>query len=291
MSPSEPSDPPGASSDAPGGKPSRAGRNLTAAIAVGLAIGAVILLGLFTAKESFIGIVAVSVGLATVELARALKRAANIQIALLPVLLGGQAMIWLSWPFGRDGLLACFVLTVLVCMVWRFRGGTDGYLRDLSASVLILAYLPLFGAFGGMLAVPADGAFRALAYSLGVVASDTGGYVAGVLFGKHSMAPSISPKKSWEGLAGSLLAGIVTGVLTLTLGLHGLWWQGAIFGAAVVITSTVGDLVESLIKRDLGIKDMGHLLPGHGGAMDRMDSLLPSAVVSWLLLSWFIPVS
>jgi phosphatidate cytidylyltransferase len=131
--------------------------------------------------------------------------------------------------------------------------------------------------------------YRVLCFLIGVVCSDTGGYTAGVLFGKHPMAPAISPKKSWEGFAGSMVTGMVGGALSMTLLLHGQWWQGMLLGAALVVTSTVGDLVESLIKRDLGIKDMGNLLPGHGGLMDRMDSLLPSAVVAWLLLRLFIP--
>ncbi|WP_240519325.1 phosphatidate cytidylyltransferase [Amycolatopsis antarctica] len=268
---------------------SRAGRNLPAAIAVGVLLGAAILTALFTVRHLFIGIVAVAMAVGTIELARAARSAAGIRIALVPVLVGGQAIIWLSWPFGREGALTAFVLTVLACMLWRLRGGADGYLRDAGASVFAVAYIPLFGAFAAMLVVPADGVGRVLAFMIGVVASDTGGYAAGVLRGKHPMAPKISPKKSWEGFAGSMVAGIVAGALTLSLLLDGQAWQGMIFGAAIVLTATLGDLVESLIKRDLGIKDMGDLLPGHGGLMDRLDSLLPSAVVSWLLLSAFLP--
>jgi phosphatidate cytidylyltransferase len=273
----------------PAPKGSRAGRNLPAAIAVGVLLGAGLLVALLTVRQIFVGIVAAAVAVSTLELAGALKRGAGIRVALWPVLIGGQAMVWLSWPFGRDGLLVAFVVTVLVCMVWRLGQGAAGYVRDLSASVLTSAYVPLFASFAAMLVVPADGAGRVLCFLILVVSSDTGGYIAGVLFGRHPMAPTISPKKSWEGFAGSMTAGIVAGILCLTLLLPGPWWQGALFGAALVLTATVGDLVESLIKRDLGIKDMGALLPGHGGLMDRMDSLLPSAVVSWLLLGLFIP--
>ncbi|HEX2297942.1 MAG TPA: phosphatidate cytidylyltransferase, partial [Pseudonocardiaceae bacterium] len=150
-------------------------------------------------------------------------------------------------------------------------------------------YVPGFAVFAALLVVPADGTARVLCFMLGVVASDIGGYAAGVLGGRHPMAPSISPNKSWEGFAGSLIAGATVGILSVTYLLGGQPWQGFLFGVAVVVTATVGDLVESLIKRDLGVKDMGSLLPGHGGLMDRMDSLLPSAVVSWLLLSLFRP--
>ncbi|MFB9908102.1 phosphatidate cytidylyltransferase [Allokutzneria oryzae] len=285
----------GASDDVPDGssaKPaSRAGRNLSAAIGVGVGLGAVILLTLLTFRHSFIAVIAAAVAVSTWELAGALRRSGSgITVALLPVLVGGQAMVWLSWPFGRDGVLASFVVTILACLVWRFRGGIDGYVRDVTASVFTAAYVPLFAAFASMLVLPEDGVGRVIAFIVGVVASDTGGYAAGVFFGKHPMAPRISPKKSWEGFCGSLLAGMVAGVLTLTLLLDGQWWQGVLFGIALVVTATAGDLAESLIKRDLGIKDMGTLLPGHGGLMDRMDSLLPSAVVSWLLLSLFLPI-
>lgn len=271
-------------------KGSRAGRNLPAAIAVGVVLGAAIITSLLTVRFLFIGIIAIAIAVGTIELAGALKRAADIRIAMVPVLVGGQAMIWLAWPYGREGALTAFVLTVLACLLWRLPGGANGYLRDISASIFAAAYLPLFGAFAAMLVPPDDGVGRVLAFMIGVVASDTGGYIAGVLGGKHPMAPSISPKKTWEGFAGSMVAGVVAGALTLTLLLDGHAWQGVLFGAAIVFTATLGDLVESLIKRDLGVKDMGNMLPGHGGLMDRLDSLLPSAVVSWLLLSAFIPV-
>ncbi|GAA3644106.1 phosphatidate cytidylyltransferase [Lentzea atacamensis] len=277
----------GSPADVPASKPSRAGRDLRAAILVGVGLGAVIILSLLTVRQTFIGIVAAAAAVSTWELAQAFKKG-GINVALWPVLIGGQAMIWLSWPLERSGMMTAFVITVLVCMIWRFRAGSDGYLRDLSASVFTVAYVPLFASFAAMLVVPEDGAGRAFAFLIGVVLSDVGGYAAGVFLGKHPMAPTISPKKSWEGFAGSLVAGMVGGAITVTTFLDGQWWQGVLFGAALVVTATAGDLVESLIKRDLGIKDMGSLLPGHGGLMDRMDSLLPSAVASWLMLHLFV---
>ena len=269
---------------------SRAGRNLWAAIVVGLLMGSAILAALFTVRQVFIGIVSVTVGVSTWELAGALRRA-GVGVSLPPVLLGGQAMVWLAWPFGRDGLLVAFVITALLCLVWRFPKGAAGYVRDVTASVFSAAYVAGFAAFATLLVVPIDGAARVSCLMFAGVASDIGGYAAGVLGGRHLMAPAISPKKSWEGFLGSLVAGTAAGVASVILLLGGQLWQGLLFGAAIVLSATGGDLVESLIKRDLGVKDMGTVLPGHGGLMDRMDSLLPSAVVSWLLLSLMVPVS
>jgi len=267
----------------------RAGRNLWAAIAVGLLMGAGALVALVTVRQVFIGIVAVIVAGSSWELAGVLRQAGT-RVSLPPVLLGGQTMVWLAWPFGLNGILIAFVITALVCLVWRFPGGAAGYLRDVSASVFSTAYLAGFAAFATLLVVPDDGAARALCLLLAVVASDIGGYATGVLGGRHLMAPSISPKKSWEGFLGSLGGGTAAGALSVIFLLGGQLWQGLLFGSAIVLTATGGDLVESLIKRDLGVKDMGTMLPGHGGLMDRIDSLLPSAVVSWLLLSLLVPV-
>jgi phosphatidate cytidylyltransferase len=199
-------------------------------------------------------------------------------------------MIWLSWPFGLSGLALAFSATVLGCLVWRMRGGAAHYLRDVSAGVFTAVYVPLFCSFVVMLTVTADGVGRVLTYMLCVVASDVGGYAVGVLAGRHPMAPTISPKKSWEGFAGSQVAGMVTGALCVWLLLGDSWWLGVLTGAVLVVSATLGDLVESLVKRDLGIKDMGSLLPGHGGLMDRLDSMLPTAVVAYLVLGLLVPM-
>jgi phosphatidate cytidylyltransferase len=209
---------------------------------------------------------------------------------LLPLLAGTLAMDLLAWFRGDGALAVAFLLTALACLVWRLADGPVGYLRDVSMSVFVALYVPFLAGFAVLLAVPDDGARRVVTFIATVVCSDVGGYAAGVVFGKHPMAPTVSPAKSWEGFAGSTAACVAGGVLLLTLLLHAAWWQGALFGLAIVVTATLGDLGESMIKRDLGIKDMGTLLPGHGGLMDRLDSLLPAAAVSWILLSAFVPV-
>ncbi|MBB5909375.1 phosphatidate cytidylyltransferase [Actinoalloteichus hymeniacidonis] len=270
---------------------SKTGRDLGAAVLVGLLLGGAILASLLWARHLFIAVIAAAVAVSTVEMATAFRRARGIKIALIPLLVGGQAMIWSSWPFGLDGVLTAFMLTVLACLLWRAPGGSQHYLRDAGSSIFAVTYIPLFATFAAQLVLPADGVLRVVAFMLAVIGSDTGGYAIGALFGKHPMAPRISPKKSWEGFAGSLVSGVAAGLIVVTLLLGGQWWHGVLFGVAIVVTATAGDLLESLVKRDIGVKDMGNLLPGHGGIMDRMDSLLPSAMVAWLLLNWFIPVA
>ena len=164
-------------------------------------------------------------------------------------------------------------------------------MRDLTAAVFALAYLPFLAVFVPLMLARPDGSRRTLIFVALAVCSDAGGYFAGILLGKHPMAPGISPKKTWEGLAGSVLLGVTAGAILLVTLLHGHVWQGVILGAAAVAAATLGDLAESMIKRDLEIKDMGSVLPGHGGVMERIDSLLIVAPVAWLLLTIFIPHS
>jgi len=276
-----------------GGPPprtSRAGRPLVAAIAVGVGMGAVILASLLIERHWFVAVLALSTAVATVELSGALRRGAEIAVPLPVLLVGGQAMVWLSWPFGLRGLAIAFAGTALAALLWRMRAGSAHFVRDVTAGIFTAAYVPLFCSFATLMTVSPDGLGRVLTFLLCVVASDVGGYAAGVVAGRHPMAPTISPKKSWEGFAGSQVAGMAAGVLCVVFLMHGPWWAGVITGAVLVVSATLGDLVESLIKRDLGIKDMGHLLPGHGGLMDRLDSLLPTAVVAWAVLGLLIPV-
>lgn len=281
----------------PAKKTSRAGRDLRAAIAVGAGIGGTLIVTLVFAPRFWVAIVAAAILVATHEVVRRLREAGYI-IPLIPLLVGGQVTVWLTWPFHAAGALAGFGATVVVCNVWRlfmqdnskrpepFAGSPSAnYLRDASATVFLAAWVPLFASFGAMLVYPKDGAGRVFCLMVTVVASDVGGYAVGVLLGKHPMVPAISPKKSWEGFAGSLVFGITAAILTATFLAGKPPWIGALLGVVLVLTCTLGDLVESQVKRDLGIKDMGRLLPGHGGLMDRLDGVLPSAVAAWTVLT------
>ena len=269
--------------------PGRAGRNLGAAIGVGLGLGGAILASLLIWRPAFLAVLGAAILVAVVELTRALQKG-GFRAPLVPLLVGTVLMEFLAWTRGPTGLVVGFLVTALAVLLWRLADGPAGYLRDAAAGVLVALYVPLLAGFAVLLLVPEDGALRVVLFIATVVASDVGGYASGVVFGKHPMAPSISPKKSWEGMAGSVLACVLVATPIIALGLDGPWWGGALFGVALAATATTGDLAESLIKRDLGIKDMGDLLPGHGGIMDRLDSLLPSAAVSYLLLAVLAPV-
>jgi phosphatidate cytidylyltransferase len=276
-------------------KKSRAGRNLPVAILVGVAISGAMIAILICDKFLWVPLVAAAIAIATHEVVRRLREAGFV-IPVVPLLIGGQVIVWLTWPYGPRGALAGFGGTVVVCMFWRLlRHGTRAsagvdsppanYLRDAAATVFLAAWVPLFASFSVLLVYPPDGAGRVFCLMIGVACSDVGGYAVGVLFGKHPMVPAISPNKSWEGLAGSLFFGVTATALTAILLAHKPVWIGLLLGLTIVATATLGDLVESQIKRDLGIKDMGRILPGHGGLMDRLDGTLPSAVATWTILT------
>ncbi len=279
---------PVADTSEPPKKPSRAGRNLPAAIGVGVVLGALAIVILLFAPIGWLPVLSVFIGIAIYEVVRRLREA-GYALPVIPLMLGGQAMIW-STLLGPAGLLGAYGGTIVVCMVWRLVGhgireAPVHYLRDISATVLLATWVPLFASFSALLIFQDHGGSRTFTVIATVVFADIGGYVAGVLFGKHLMVPAISPKKSWEGLGGSLLFGVTAAVLSVTFLLDRPAWVGVPLGLFLVITGVLGDLVESQVKRDLGIKDMGTLLPGHGGIMDRIDAMLPSAVAGWIVLT------
>ena len=268
----------------------RTGRNLPAAIGVGAVLGGLALLTLLTVKATFLLYMGAALAIALHELDSAL-RTREIHLPLIPVALGGVTMVVCAYWAAGGAVTAAFALTVVAVLAWRLFGGTDGYVRDVSAGIFAVAYLPLLGATGAAMLAEHDGGKRVLTLIILAICSDIGGYAAGITLGRsgaHKLAPVISPKKTWEGLAGSAIACIAAGAILLPSLLHGYWWQGVVLGAAAVVAAVLGDLAASMIKRDLGIKDFGRLLPGHGGVLDRIDSLLTCAPVVWLLLAAFV---
>ncbi len=276
---------------APAPKKSRAGRDLPAAIASAVVLLVAIALCLATLDGfPFVFLVTAAIGIGVWEFRNALALR-DIALPYVPVLLSVPAMLFAAWYGGSAALVAAMAITALVVMLWRLRDGVDGFVRDATSGVFLAVYLPFLAGFVVLLLRADDGVWRVLTFILVTIASDIGGYAAGVLFGRHPMAPVISPKKSWEGFAGSAAGCVVVGWLTVTYLLDGDWWVGVLIGAAAVVTATLGDLCESVIKRDLGIKDMSQIIPGHGGLMDRLDSLLATVAPVWLLLYYLVDVS
>jgi phosphatidate cytidylyltransferase len=266
----------------------RAGRNLPAAIAVGLALATVGVAPLFLYRPAFLLVIVVAVIAGGWEMARAV-RGRGARPPLVPLLAGGVLTVGLGWWGGPDALTLGLLVTVVAAVLWRLPDGLAGLRRDLASAVVIAVYVPFLGGFAAMLAAPPDGQWLVLVTLAAVVLSDTGGYAAGVFLGKHPMAPTVSPKKSWEGFCGSVLAASAGSAALLYFLLDLDPWWGAVFGLAVTVAAVLGDLAESMLKRDLGIKDMSNLLPGHGGLMDRLDSILFAMPTAYLILSIFLP--
>ncbi len=276
-----------AASEPPAPKQSRAGRNLPLAIASGVGLATMIIVTLVFLKWLFMVVVVAAVLVAIWELDRGF-RAKGVNLPQEPLMLGGTVMVVSAYFEGTEPLVTATAVTGLVTMLWLLRRGIDGFVRDATASVFTIFYVPFLGSFVALLLAEDDGVKAIITFIAVTAASDIGGYVAGVLFGRHPMAPVISPKKSWEGFAGSALACVVAGWLLVDYLLEGDWWVGVALGLIAVVMATLGDLVESVIKRDLGIKDMSQVIPGHGGLMDRLDSLLATVAPIWLLLHYAV---
>jgi phosphatidate cytidylyltransferase len=274
---------------APAPQKKSAGRDLGAAIGVGVGLGAVIIASLFVVKAVFVGVVAVAVVVGLWELTSRLQERKGIKAPLVPLAVGGAAMVVAGYVRGPEGAWVAMALTALAVLVWRMTEPPEGYLKDVTAGVFAAFYVPFLATFVALMLTADDGAWRVMTFLLLTVVSDTGAYAVGWRFGTHKLAPRISPGKTREGLFGAVSFAMVAGALCMQFLIDdGSWWQGLVLGLAVAASATLGDLGESMIKRDLGIKDMGTLLPGHGGIMDRLDSLLPTAPVVWLLLVLFV---
>jgi phosphatidate cytidylyltransferase len=272
----------------------RTGRNLAFAALMGLLLGGAMLVSLLVIKELFMVVAGALVAFAAFELATAMRQAGR-DVPRVPAVLATIAVVPLTYYLGGAGQWFGVLGAIAVVALWRLveilipasSAGRRGLVADLGAGTFILVYLAGLGSFAVALAAHPNGQYWTLAFLVVVVVCDIGAYASGLSFGKHPMAPTISPKKTWEGFAGAVAAALVAGVLFAVLLLDQPWWFGLIFGLVIVLTATMGDLAESLLKRDLGIKDISSWLPGHGGFLDRLDSILPSALAAYLLYLLF----
>lgn len=262
----------------------KAGRKLFPSIAVGLT-----LLGLVIASLAFERVLFLPLAIAAIirgvwELGQALDRA-DIEISVPTISFCAVAIMTSAWVKDVTGLAVATAISIPFLLISGLPKGHHNFVKNATATVFATIYLPFLAGFLIVLAKPDDGLARVMTFVVVVGCNDTFGYIFGVLLGKHKLAPAISPKKTWEGLIGSLLFSILGGGLMLSLLFDKHWLLGAAIGVAAVFTATCGDLIESAIKRDLDLKDMGAILPGHGGMLDRLDSVLLSAPIIWAILT------
>ncbi|WP_394942308.1 phosphatidate cytidylyltransferase [Psychromicrobium sp. YIM B11713] len=278
-------------------KPSRAGRNLPAAIGVGLPLLVIVLGGLLFYPPAFLAMVILASALGVWEISRALLQR-GVEVPIAPIMVGVLAMPVAAYYAGAEGLLFALISSALAVLLWRTLDSAKGAGPSIFAGVFVLVWVPFLISFSVLIlrepnnlasvlefrSWPAgEGALRVSTMLLLAVASDTFGYLVGALLGKHPMAPKISPKKSWEGFAGSVVGALIIGVLASIFLLGEPFWFGLILAVAIVIAGTAGDLAESMVKRELGVKDMSSILPGHGGLMDRLDSIIFAAPMAFLI--------
>jgi phosphatidate cytidylyltransferase len=254
----------------------KAGRKLLPSIFVGLALVALIWLSLAYVRISFAFLIALVISLAIRELVRAFA-AAKIEVSAVSLNLATIGLIYATWIDGVEGLVVGTAIAFPILLILRLRKGPQDFVRSATATSFALIYLPFLAGFLILLGHPSDGLERVMTFVILVGCNDTFGYLVGILIGKHPLVPTISPKKTWEGLIGSIIFTTLGGALCFHYVLELQWWIGVAVGLVIVFTATSGDLIESAMKRDLSLKDMGSILPGHGGVLDRLDSVLLSA--------------
>lgn len=276
----------------PAPKKSRAGRNLPAAIGVGLVLLAIVLVGLFWIQPLLVAAIVVLSGIGCWEVARATTHA-KTAVPQLPLYLASVLLPVSAIWGGVEALGFGYIACILVALLFRLMEGLKGAAASVMSSVFIISWVPLLLSFALLMLDTANGQWLIATILLLAVANDTFGYIVGVLIGKHPMAPKISPKKSWEGFGGSMLGSMAIGACAMVFWMDMPWWTGVILAFFTTIAATTGDFAESMVKRELGIKDMSNLLPGHGGIMDRLDSMLFVIPLGYLishLLAWSVAV-
>ncbi|MFM9015520.1 MAG: phosphatidate cytidylyltransferase [Candidatus Nanopelagicus sp.] len=258
----------------------RAGRKLLPSILVSIFLLAIIFTTINLEPLLFFGFIWVVIMIGVREIAHAYRKG-GIELPDYVLMMAATVLLVATWNGETEGLAVSTGLTIPILMFTLLLISQKDFIKRSTSAVFITFYLAVLGGFILLLANHPDGALRILALVVLIACNDTFAYIAGVLLGKHKLAPSISPKKSWEGLIGGAIASIVGGSLIFHYLFEVNWIFGAAIGVMTVITATCGDLIESAIKRDLAIKDMSNLLPGHGGIMDRLDSALFTAPAVW----------
>ena len=280
--------------------PIAGGRSLSKSVAVGLFLGGIFLLSVLIYKELFVLLAAAAAGAGAWELSSAL-RLKGWYVPRVPAVVGSVLIMPAAYYGGAEFqwlgalvIVAALILWRTVHLFWERREAPmqaiAHTLRDYAASAFVVIYLPLMTSFTMLLLRREDGAKWVIAFVTTVAMIDTAGYLVGRKLGRHKLAPGVSPKKTWEGLVASISAGTISAISFIVI-FWGLdWWIGLILAGLLLLAAVFGDLAESLIKRDLGVKDMSSLLPGHGGIMDRLDSILPSALITYLFAQIFLPL-
>ncbi|MFW0108253.1 phosphatidate cytidylyltransferase [Rothia sp. P7181] len=269
-----------------GSKNSKAGRNLPAAIFVGTFLGALLIIGLFCYPWLLVILGALAAAVGTWEVTSGINKKRGMGIPLFPTVASALFLPLIAYIGGGQWMITAMVCAILAQIIWRLFGPKDGMIMSVMGSIFVTSWVPFMVALALLLFRTDGGSGKIFLILLMAVANDTWGYLAGVRWGKHPMAPTISPKKTWEGFAGSLIGAALTAVISCFF-LGYPWWFGVILACALVITATAGDLSESMIKREIGIKDMSNILPGHGGVMDRLDSIVFCLAVGYVLFTGF----
>ena len=281
---------PGNSASKSPAKPSKAGRNLPAAIAVGAVLLGSILTGLLFFPVAMVAIATIFAAVGVWEVSRALE-VRGIKVPMVPVLVGTVALPFGAYFGGSESLAFALVGTAVAIVLWRTIDTAEDAVRSIFAGIFVVLWVPFLLSFALLLLGEPSGQIRVALLLLLVVSNDTFGYLVGAIFGKHPMAPKISPKKSWEGFAGSAAGATVVGILASVFFLDRPWWFGLVLAVATVAAATAGDFSESMIKRELGVKDMSNLLPGHGGIMDRLDSIVFASPVVFMISVLLLPAA
>jgi phosphatidate cytidylyltransferase len=181
-------------------------------------------------------------------------------------------------------LLSAFVLLALFLYQYKTRG-TSGVLANCGATYFSILYLGLLSSFCVAIRIE-FGLWPLLMFAYVVKSADIGAYSIGTLFGKHKFSPNISPGKTWEGMGGAVGAAIIVAIGFALICDIMLWWSAILFGLAFAFIGQLGDLAESMIKRDSEQKDSANKVPGFGGVLDIVDSPLVAAPLAYLFFMW-----